>query len=67
MTAMPEATESAQRAPVARVSRRVLAVLRASNWQLNTGAIVIGVIVLAAILAPLIAPYPPRRSTCEQV
>ena len=37
MTAMPEVTGSAPRAPVARASRRVLAVLRASNWQLNTG------------------------------
>ena len=67
MTAMPEATGSAHRAPVARVSRRVLAVLRASNWQLNTGVIVIGVIVLAAILAPLIAPYPPQEIDLEQV
>ena len=47
--------------PRGRHRRGLLGVLRASNWQLNTGVIVMGLIVLVAILAPLIAPYPPEE------
>jgi peptide/nickel transport system permease protein len=44
-----------------------LTVLRASNWQLTTGIIVMSLIVLVAILAPLVAPYPPDQVDLSRV
>lgn len=34
---------------------------RLHNWELTAGIVVIGVLMLAALLAPNIAPYPPNR------
>jgi peptide/nickel transport system permease protein len=67
VTALPEARGSAPRTRTTGRAGRVLEVLRSGNWQLNTGAIVIGLIVLAAVLAPLISPHPPQEIDLEQV
>ena len=35
--------------------------LRAQNWELSTGLVIIAIMVLAALLAPYIAPYHPNQ------
>ena len=67
MSTMPQATAPAPSAPAARRRGRVRATLRGSNWQLTTGTIVIGIIILAAVLAPWIAPYPPQETDLTNV
>lgn len=35
--------------------------LRAQNWELSTGLVIIAIMVLAALLAPYVAPYHPNQ------
>jgi peptide/nickel transport system permease protein len=44
-----------------RIYRLWRSFLRAQNWELSTGLVVIAIMVLAALLAPYIAPYHPNQ------
>ena len=44
-----------------RIYRLWRSFLRAQNWELSTGLVIIAIMVLAALLAPYIAPYHPNQ------
>jgi peptide/nickel transport system permease protein len=44
-----------------RIYRLWRSFLRAQNWELSTGLVIIAMMVLAALLAPYIAPYHPNQ------
>lgn len=67
MSTLSGAHQPTVEGPIMRRHGRMRGILRASNWQLTTGAIAFGLIVLAAILAPLIAPYPPDETDLASV
>ncbi len=48
-------------APIARPRRGVLARLKDWPTSVKIGAIIVGILALAAIFAPLIAPYGPNQ------